>query len=278
MTTRPVVGEVGFGGGDGGDDGGEGVERELFADLYVDDDLGEVGEVGDELAEGLAAAVDEVEDKQRGEQAVAGGGAGGEEDVAGLLAAEGGAGVAHLFEDVLVADGGAEHADAGAGEGGFEAHVGHGGGDDEVVGEHAAGLEVAGAGSMMASPLTTLPFSSAKRARSASPSKVMPMEASGDFDLGGDDLGVEGAAVLVDVAAVGGGVGDVDGAVEGFEELRGDGAGGAVGAVEDDVAVVEGDAGDGFEEEADVVGAVGVVDFGEGAGCRGGLGWWRGRG
>ena len=31
--------------------------------------------------------------------------------------------------------------------------------------------------SMTASPLTTLPFSSAKRARSASPSKVMPMEA-----------------------------------------------------------------------------------------------------
>lgn len=81
-------GQVGFGGGDGGDDGGEGVEGELLADLYVEDDLRVVGEVGDELAEGLAAAVDQIKDKKRGEEAVAGGGAGGEEDVAGLLAAQ----------------------------------------------------------------------------------------------------------------------------------------------------------------------------------------------
>jgi hypothetical protein len=40
-------GEVGFGGGDGGGDGGEGVEGEFFADLYVEDDLGVVSEVGD---------------------------------------------------------------------------------------------------------------------------------------------------------------------------------------------------------------------------------------
>ena len=57
-------GEVGFGGGDGGDDGREGVEGELFADLYVEDDLRVVGQVGDELAEGFVAAVDEVEDQE----------------------------------------------------------------------------------------------------------------------------------------------------------------------------------------------------------------------
>ena len=67
----------------------------------------------------------------------------GQEDVAGLLAAEGGVLLEHFFEDVAVADGGAEHADAAALEGGFEAHVGHGGGDDEVAGEQAAGFEVA---------------------------------------------------------------------------------------------------------------------------------------
>ena len=44
------------------------------------------------------------------------------------------------------------------------------------------------------------------------------------------------------------------------EELRGDGAGGAVGAVDDDAAAVEGETGDGGEEEADVLGAVGFVD------------------
>ena len=36
------------------------------------------------------------------------------------------------------------------------------------------------------------------------------MEALCVDDLGGDDFGVEGAAVLVDVAAVGGGVGEDD--------------------------------------------------------------------
>ncbi len=184
--------------------------------------------------------------------------------MAGLLAAERGAGVAHLFEDVLVADGGAEHADAGAGEGGFEAHVGHGGGDDEVVGQLAAGLEVAGAGEHDGVAVDDVAVLVGEEGAVGVAVEGDAEGGAGDFDLGGDDLGVEGAAVLVDVAAVGGGVGDVDGAVEGLEELRGDGAGGAVGAVEDDVAVVEGDAGDGFEEEADVVGAVGFVDLGEG--------------
>ena len=82
--------------------------------------------------------------EERGEEAVAGGAAAGEDDVAGLFAAEGCAGGEHLLEDVLVADGGAEHFDAAALEGGFEAHVGHGGGDDGGVGEEAAGLQVAG--------------------------------------------------------------------------------------------------------------------------------------
>ena len=54
------------------------------------------------------------------------------------------------------------------------------------------------------------------------------------------------------------------------EELRGDGGGGSVGAVDDDAAAVEGEVGDGGEEEADVVGAVGFVDLrGDGAGVRG---------
>ena len=63
--------------------------------------------------------------------------------MAGLLAAERGVVLQHLLEHVAVADGGAEHADAGALESGFEAHVGHGGGDDQVAGEQAAGLEIA---------------------------------------------------------------------------------------------------------------------------------------
>ena len=61
---------------------------------------------------------------------------------------------------------------------------------------------------------------------------------------------------------VGAGVGDDDGAVNAGEELGGDGAGGSVGAVDDDGAVVEREAGDLGEEEADVLGAVGVFDGG----------------
>lgn len=211
------VDEVGFGFGDGGDDGGERVERELFADLDVEDDLRVVGEVGDELVKGFAAAVDDVEDEEGGEEAVSGGGLGGEEDVAGLLAAEGGAGAAHLFEDILVADGGSEHADAGAGEGGFEAHVGHGGGDDDVVVEEAAVLEVAGAeeeNSVAVDDVAELV------GEHGSVGVAVEGEAEGgvaDFGLGGDDFGVQGTAELVDIAAVGGGVSDFDGAVEGLE-------------------------------------------------------------
>jgi hypothetical protein len=182
-------------------------------------------------------------------------------------------GCEHLFEDVLVADGGAEHADAGAGEGGFEAHVGHGGGDDECCWRARRGLGGRGRRSMTASPLTTLPFSSAKRARSASPSKVMPMEAAETLTWAATISGWRAPQCSLMLRPSGeawvtstvppGGLG---------EELRGDGAGGAVGAVEDDVAVVEREAGDGGEEEADVVGAVGLVDLGGGGGSSGTVG------
>ena len=103
--------------------------------------------------------------------------AAGEDDVAGLLAAERGAGGEHLFEDIFVADGGAEHFDAGALEAASRPML------DMVVATTVAlvsrprALRWRAARSRTASPLTTLPFSSAKRARSASPSKVMPMEA-----------------------------------------------------------------------------------------------------
>ena len=56
------VGEGEFGGGDGFDDRGDGVEGALFADVDVDDDLGEGFQVGEERGERLAAAVDDVEE------------------------------------------------------------------------------------------------------------------------------------------------------------------------------------------------------------------------
>ncbi len=171
----------------------------------------------------------------------------------------------HLLEDVLVADGGAKHLDAGALERGFEAHVGHGGGDDGGVGEKAAGLEVARGEEEDGVAVDDAAVLVGEEG-------AVGVAVEGDAERGfvvtdgaGDDLGVERAAVLVDVAAVGRGVGDDDvGAAELREELGGDGGGGSVGAVDDDAAVVEGEAGDGGEEEADVVGAVGFVDLGSG--------------
>ena len=50
-------------------------------------------------------------------------------------------------------------------------------------------------------------------------------------------------------------------AVEAAEELGGDGGGGSVGAVDDDVEAGEGEAGDGVDEELDVVVLIGGVVF-----------------
>ena len=92
----------------------------------------------------LPAAMKDVQQQQRGQQAVAGGAAAGEDDVAGLFSAQRRAGGQHLFEDILVADGRAQHFDPGALQCGFQAHVGHGRRDDGGVGEQAACGEVAG--------------------------------------------------------------------------------------------------------------------------------------
>ena len=81
---------------------------------------------------------------------------------------------------------------------------------------------------------------------------------------------MERAAVQVDVAAVGGDVeeGNTAATIEAVEELRGDGGGGSVGAVGDDAEAGERKAGDGVDEELDVVVLIGdvVFDGGQGGG------------
>ena len=62
-------------------------------------------EIGSEFVDGFAGAGDKVEHDERGEQAVAGGGQVGEENVAGLLAAQSSILLLHLFKHVAVADG-----------------------------------------------------------------------------------------------------------------------------------------------------------------------------
>ncbi len=75
-----------------------------------------------------------------------------------------------------------------------------------------------------------------------------------------NDFGMQGAAVGVDVAAVGRGVCEVDGSAEMREELGGNGGGGAVGAIEDDAKAVEVQAGKSRAQELLVVFAVVLVD------------------
>ena len=187
--------------------GGDGVEGLLLADFDVDDDLGEDFEIGGELGDGLAGAGDEVEDDERGEEAVAGGGEVREEDVAGLLAAEGGV-VARASargrsgrRPEREACGCRERLSAAS-----RPML------DMVVAttrspvSRPRALRSRAAMSRMASPLTTLLLCAGEHAAVgvAVEGDAEVGAACGDF--GGDEFGMEGAAVVVDVAAVGGDV------------------------------------------------------------------------
>ena len=124
------VSQVFFGGTDGLGYGGDGIEGALFADVDVDGDLRKDSQVGGQLGDRLSGAGHEIEDEEGSEKAVASGGEMRKKNVAGLLTAKSGVVDEHLFEDVTVSYGGAQHADAAATEGCFKTHVGHGRGDD----------------------------------------------------------------------------------------------------------------------------------------------------
>jgi hypothetical protein len=138
---------------------------------------GKTFEVGGEFGEGLAGAVDDVEEEERGEEAVAGGAAAGEDDVAGLLAAEG-APVASICSRTYLSPTGARSMAMplrlrAASRPMLDMVVA----TTVLLVRRPRACRSRAASRRTASPLTTLPCSSAKRARSASPSKVMPMEA-----------------------------------------------------------------------------------------------------
>src|SRR6185437_6087636 len=135
------VGQLLLSGADSRNHRGDGFEGLLLANLDVDDDLRKDLEVSDQFGERLAAAMDGVEHKKRGEQAVARSAAAIEDNVAGLLATKRGTGGEHLLEDVLVADGGAQHLDTAAFERGFEAHIGHGSSNNRVIGQQTPQLQ-----------------------------------------------------------------------------------------------------------------------------------------
>ncbi len=239
-----AVAEFGFGRLERLREAGDGVERGLVLDADVDDGLRVGLEVLDQGAEGAARVIHHVEDDEGGEQAVAGGGAVGEDDVAGLFAAEDGARLLHFFEDVFVADGGAEHADAVAREEILEAHVGHGGGDNRVVSEAAFLLKGKRGEQEDAVAVDDAAFGGGEE-------DAVGVAVEGDaevgvanHDFGGGNFGVEGAAIVVDIAAVGSGVGGVDVGTHGAEDVRGDAGGRAVGAIDEDATAGERQSGD----------------------------------
>ena len=79
-----------------------------------------------------AVAADHRQHLQRRDQAVAGGGEVGQDDVAGLLAADIEAVLAHMLADIAVADRRARQRQAVAAEIALQAEIGHDGGDDAV--------------------------------------------------------------------------------------------------------------------------------------------------
>ena len=64
--------------------------------------------------------------------------------MAGLLAAESGAGLEHFFQHIFVADVGAQHADTGFLQRDFQAHVRHGGGDHGIGLQLSLSVQIAG--------------------------------------------------------------------------------------------------------------------------------------
>ena len=240
-------------------DGGDGFERLLLAHLHVDDDLRKDLEIGGELVDGFAGAGDQIEHDKGGEQAVAGGGQMREEDVAGLLAAEGRVVLLHLFQHVAVAHRRAQHADAAALERGFEAHVGHGGGDDQIACQHAARLQVARGHQQDGVAVDHVALRAGQHAAVGVAVKSQAnICAARSCTSCGDEFGMQRPAVGIDVAAVGRDVeqGDLGVAIgiEAAKELRRDGGGGAVGAIGHDLQTGEREAGNAIDEELDVVG------------------------
>ena len=248
-----------------GGNGGDGFEGALFADLDVDDDLGKDLQVGGELVDGFAGAGDEVEDHEGGEQAVAGGGQMGQKDVAGLLAAERGVVLEHLLEHIAVADGGAQHADAGALERGFQAHVGHGGGDDQIAGEQAAGFQVACGGQQDGVAVEDVVAGAGHHAAVGVAVKGEAEGRSALLHFGGDIGGMKSAAVVVDVAAVGGDVEEGDGVQSpALRRRKSSGAMAAAAPLAQSATMrrpCEREAGDAVDEELNVVVLEGGVVF-----------------
>src|SRR5215218_1417840 len=245
--------------GDRVPDGGGALQGVAVGDPDVDQDLGKAAHDRGQLGQGAAGAGDHAQEVEAGEEAVAGGGAVEEDEVAGLLAAQGVAAGAHGLEDVAVADGGLGDGDAVAVHGLAGAEVGHDGGDDRVGGEVAAVAGVQGADGQddvaVDQGAVLVDGQEAVGVAVVGQADAGPGAGQGGLDV----LGVGRTDAGVDVVAVGvgGHGGDLGpGAAVG---LGGDLGGGPIGAVDHHLQAVQ--VGDALQQ-VDQVGLDGVVGRG----------------
>lgn len=193
--------------------------------------------------------------------------------MAGLFAAEIGAGAKHFFEDVAVAHVGAGERDIFAGEDALEAEVGHGSGDDAIALELALGFEEARDGEEHAIPIDDFTGGGDEEG-------AVGVAIEGHTELGffRDDARLQtremqGAAIGVDIAAVRRSAHGEDFGAEGAEQFRAEFIGRAVGAIEHDAEIGEFRAGnEAAAEETEVGGVEGFIGSKARGMLRGGFG------
>lgn len=231
--------EGGFGGFHGGLDFGDSFQGGLFFDGKGDEFGGVFFHAVGEFGEGLAGLFDDGEDDEGADDAVAGGGEIGEDEVAGVFAAEVVAAFAHALEDVSVADLGLFEGDAIGGEGVAQAEVAHDGGDEGVAAELALFFKGFGAEAEDAVAADNLAI-----AIDEDDAVGVAIETDTDvgfvfFDEFGGFFRVEGADAFVDVVAIGRGAEFDDFGAEFFENERADEVAGTVSAIDNDFETFE---------------------------------------
>src|SRR5690348_2133925 len=91
---------------------------DLLGHAHIADDLGKYFQIADQISERLSSARDDFHDMQSCEQSISGGCVAIEkQNMSGLLSAKLCAAALHFFQNVLVSDIGAQHANAGCLEG-----------------------------------------------------------------------------------------------------------------------------------------------------------------
>src|SRR5579875_2989184 len=229
-------------------------------DAHVEEHLGVAGKRRGELVEPPARLHHDVDQLEGGEEAVARGGVVEEDQVAARLAPQPRPRLQHPLQDVAVAHPDPVQLDPRPPERHLEPHVGHDRPDHPASGQGASGGQVEGH-----DPHDEVPVH--ERPAGIGGDDPVPVPVVGEPHVGPvgphrllDHRRVGGAAVGVDVEAVGRGVHGDDGGPEPLPQARGHGARGPVGAVHDDPPALEPPPRTARQEVEVAVGSVGDVE------------------